>query len=117
MVPALPGAAGHLAISDTKVEPNPAVRGEEVLISCTVTHSAGPMNIERVAATAFESGRTTAYTRLYDDGTHGDKSARDGVYSLQIKASDATGIERIVFQAVELDKHEIESEAIILTVK
>jgi hypothetical protein len=56
-------------ITDMKVEPATTSPGGKVFIFCKVTHSAGPMNIERAAATVFHGDRGTAYPMLYDDGT------------------------------------------------
>jgi hypothetical protein len=104
-------------ITDIKAEPAAISPGGKALISCKVTHSAGPMNIERVAATVFHGDRVTAYPMLYDDGTNGDIASEDGIYSLEIKSPDTVGEAKIVFHAVDTDKNEIDSEAIILTVK
>jgi hypothetical protein len=106
-----------LTITDMKVEPSTVNPGGKVLISCKVTHSAGPMDIERVAATVFHGDWVTAYPKLYDDGTNGDKMADDGIFSIEIKAPNSAGEAKIVFSAVDKDKHEIESEPIILTVE
>ncbi len=104
-------------ITDMKAEPAAISQGGKALISCKVTHSAGPMNIERVAATVFHGDWVTAYPMLYDDGTNGDKMTEDGIYSLEITAADSPTEEQIVFSAVDKDRNEIESEPIILTVK
>lgn len=108
-----------LTITDMKVEPATTSPLGKALISCKVTHSAGPMNIEieRVAATVFHGDRVTAYPMLYDDGTNGDIASEDGIYSLEIKSPDTVGEAKIIFHAVDTDKNEIDSEAIILTVK
>jgi len=47
----------------------------------------------------------------------GDQIADDGIYSLEVKAPETVGEAEIVFHAVDTDKNEIDSEAIILTVK
>lgn len=106
-----------LSITDMKAIPNAVSSGDRVLISCRVTHSNGSTFIERVTATVFHGKWTTQYSMLYDDGTHGDKIAEDGIYSLEIKASDTALKQKIVFQATDKDKFEIESEPVILTVK
>jgi hypothetical protein len=106
-----------LTITDMKVEPSTVNPGGKVLISCRVTHSEGPMFIGVVGATAFYGNWVTTFPMLYDDGTYGDKIADDEVYSLEIKAADTSGEEKIVFSAVDTDKNEIESDPIILTVK
>lgn len=106
-----------LTITDMKAEPSTVNPGGKVLISCRVTHSAGHMNIERVAATVSHGDWVTAYQKLYDDGTNGDALPDDGIYSLEIKVPDNAGEAKIVFHAVDIDKNEIDSESIILTVK
>jgi hypothetical protein len=106
-----------LAISGMKVEPSTVGPGGKVLISCRVTHTSGPMSIERVAATVSSGNLNSSYPMLYDDGTNGDAVADDGIYSLEITAGATVGEERIVFIAVDTDRNEIESEAVILTVQ
>ena len=109
--------SGELSITNTKVEPSTISPGNKVIISCQVSHTLGPMHIEKVAATAFHSKWGTSYPTLYDDGTNGDTVAEDGIYSLEIKAADTPCEQKIVFCAVDTDKNEIESEPVILTVK
>jgi hypothetical protein len=111
------GQQAPLAISAMKVEPASVEPGGKALISCRVIHAGGSGLIERVAATAFQRERTMGYTMLYDDGTHGDRVVGDGVYSLEIRSGDVSGEERIVFQALSKDRHEVESGAVILVVK
>lgn len=106
-----------LTITDTKAEPSTVSTGGKVLISCMVTHSGGAVNIERVAATVVHGKWNTQYSMLYDDGTNGDSVEGDGIYSLEITASNEVGEGKIVFQAVDKDRNEIESEPVFLTVK
>ena len=106
-----------LSISDMKVGPSTVSPGSRALISCRVSHSEGPMHIERVAATAFHGDWVTTYPMLYDDGTHGDIVAEDGVYSLEIKAAESPCEEQILFSAVDKDRNEVESEPVMLTVE
>ena len=106
-----------LRITDMKAEPDPVAVGGIVLISCRVNHSQGSEFIDRIAATAYFGQWITGYPRLYDDGTRGDITSRDGVYSLLVRAADVPGVEKIIFIAVDKDRKEIESEPIFLTVK
>ena len=107
---------GNLTITDMKVEPSIINPGGKIVISCKVNHPLGPTQIERVAATLFYGNWCTAYPQLYDDGTNGDVTANDGVYSLEIKAPNSSGEVKIIFSAVDKDKDEVESEPIILKV-
>lgn len=107
----------RLSITDMKVEPATVKAGGKVRLSCRVVHPGGSGAIERVAATVSEKDRVTGYPRLYDDGTHGDKAAQDGLYSIVIAVSDVSGERKIRFQAVSTDKQEVESEPILLKVK
>jgi hypothetical protein len=109
-------SAGTLSIMEMKAEPAVVQPGGKVLLSCRAKDTRGPMFVERVAASARSGDRGIAYPMLFDDATHGDK-ARDGVYSLEITAPEATGEVRIFFHAVATDKQEYESEAVILTVR
>lgn len=106
-----------LTISGMKVESSTVSPGGNVLISCQVTHSDGPMNIERVAATVSNGNLNSSYPMLYDDGTNGDMVAEDGIYSLEITAGNTPGEANIVFIAVDTEHDEIESEPMILTVE
>lgn len=54
---------------------------EKILISCRVSHPLGLNYIKKVAATIYHGKFVTCYLTLYDDGTHGDKVANDGIYS------------------------------------
>ena len=106
-----------LTISGMKVEPSTVGPGSMVLISCQVTHSDGPLNIERVAATVSSGNLNSSYPMLYDDGTNGDMMAEDGIYSLEISAGNTPGEAKIVFIAVDTEQNEIESDPVILTVQ
>ena len=106
-----------LSISGMKVEPSTVGSGNMVLISCQVTHSDGPMNIERVAATVSSGNLNSSYPMLYDDGTNGDKVAEDGIYSLEITAGNTAGEAKIVFIAVDTEQNEIESAPVTLTIQ
>jgi hypothetical protein len=106
-----------LSIVDMRVEPATVKSGGKVRLSCRIICPAGSGAVERVAATVSEKDRVTGYPRLYDDGTHGDKAAQDGLYSIVIRVSEVTGERKIRFQAVSIDKQEIESELILLKVK
>lgn len=105
------------SITEARVEPRSVRAGGKIRISCRVTHPAGPAFIERVAAGVFEADRNRVYPTLYDDGTHGDKTAADGVYSLVIRASEVPGESKVAFQAVSKDRVEVESDPIVLMVK
>jgi len=106
-----------LTISGMKVEPSTVGPGSMVLISCQVTHSDGPLNIERVAATVSSGNLNSSYPTFYDDETNGDMVAEDGIYSLEITAGNTAGEAKIVFIAVDTEQNEIESDPVILTVQ
>lgn len=106
-----------LTISGMKVEPGTVGSGSMVLISCQVTHSDGPMNIERVAATISSGNLNSSYPTLYDDETNGDMVAEDGIYSLEITAGNIAGEAKIVFIAVDTEQNEIESAPVTLTIQ
>ena len=106
-----------LTLAETKVEPSNVNAGGRVVISCQVTHSDGPINIERVAARVSSGNLNTSYPMLYDDGTNGDMVADDGIYSLEITAGNIAGEAKIVFIAVDTERNEIESAPVILTIK
>ena len=104
-------------LTNGKVEPGNVSPLGKVLISCQVSHPLGPMHIKNVAATVYQGGWITTHPVLYDDGTHGDVTADDGIYSLEIQAAKTPSEARIVFYASDKDRNEIESEPVILVVK
>jgi hypothetical protein len=106
-----------LSISNPSVEPNIVSSGNKALISCVVTHPLGSMSITRVGANYFHEDWVTAYPTLYDDGSHGDKVAEDGIYSIEIRVGNTPGEGKIVFSAVDTEMNEIESVAIILKIQ
>lgn len=106
-----------LTISGMTVEPGVVCPGAKVLISCQVTHSDGPLNIERVAATVSSGNLNSSYPTLYDDETNGDMVAEDGIYSLEITAGNTAGEAKIVFIAVDTEQNEIESAPATLIIQ
>jgi hypothetical protein len=104
-------------IDGAKVEPGKMSPLGKVIISCQVSHPFGPIHIENVAASVYHGGWITTYPVLYDDGTHGDMTASDGIYSLEIQAAKTPCEARIVFHASDKERNEIESEPLILVVK
>ena len=104
-------------ITQAKVGPASVMAGKKVLISCHVFHVRGPMYIARVGAALFHGDLVTVYPVLYDDGTHGDMTSGDGVYSVEIQAGETPCDQRIIFSASDKSRNEIESEPIILKVR
>jgi hypothetical protein len=105
-----------MTISNTKAEPATVTSGTKVVISCKVNHP-DPMQVERVAASISVGGWNASYPMLYDDGTNGDSTSEDRIYSLEINAPETAGEGKIIFYAVDKDKNEIVSEPIIMTVQ
>lgn len=64
-----------ITISDIKFNPEPLVAGKEVKATCKISADAGVKSV-----TVYDP-RGWAI-RMYDDGTHGDEEADDGVYTL-----------------------------------
>lgn len=106
-----------ITISDLKANPAPASAGGAVVISCRVSHSSGLSSIERVFATLSLNNRSTSYSRLYDDGSHGDSKPADGVFSLQISAPPVAGEARVIFSVLDESKVEVESDPLVFSVK
>jgi len=106
-----------LKITEMKTEPNVVNSGGRVVISCRVSHAKSSTSIERVAAVASFSEWNTLFPNLYDDGTNGDKVAGDGIFSLMIQVSVQAGEIKILFNAVDKEGQETESEPILLIVK
>jgi len=110
-------APSKFELTNGKVEPANVSPLGKVLISCQVSHPLGPMQVENVAASVFHGGWITTYPVLYDNGTHGDVTPDDGIYSLEIQAAKTPCEASIVFHASDKDRNEIESEPVILVVK
>jgi len=106
-----------LNITKMKAEPDVVNSGERVIISCRVSHAKSSTSIERVAAVASFSEWNILFPNLYDDGTNGDKVAGDGIFSLMIQVSVQAGEIKILFNAVDKEGEETESEPILLIVK
>jgi len=106
-----------LKITEMKSEPSGVSPGGIVLLSCRVSHSKGPMVIERVAVTTSFEQWSAMYPSLYDDGTHGDSVGGDGIYSLLIRVPDVTGEAIVVFHASDKEGNETESEPTLLTLR
>ena len=64
-----------ITISDVKFDPEPLVAGKDVKATCKVSADAGVKSV-----TVYDP-RGWAI-KMYDDGTHGDEKAGDGVYTL-----------------------------------
>ncbi len=64
-----------IQISDIKVEPNPLVAGKLVKVTCKVEASEGVQSVQVYDPRDW-------MLKMYDDGTHGDETAGDGVYTL-----------------------------------
>ena len=106
-----------LTITDRKTNPTIVNPGGKVLISCKVSHSEDPVFIGRVAATVYYDKWTTAYSMLYDDGTHGDIESDDGHFSLEIIAGKNPGMAQVIFHALDNNGHEIDSNPISFTIQ
>lgn len=64
-----------IQISDIKFDPDPLVAGKNVKATCKISADVGVKT-----ATVYDP-RGWAI-KMYDDGTHGDEEAGDGVYTL-----------------------------------
>jgi hypothetical protein len=106
-----------LSVTEMKAYPAVVKPGRKVLISCRATDTRGPMFILRVAAMAKSADFGTSFPVLFDDGTNGDKTSRDGVYSLKIIAPKKPGEVKVFFYAVSTDRQEVESETVTFTVR
>lgn len=64
-----------ITISGVKFNPDPLVGGKEVKATCKVSADAGVKSV-----IVYDPRGWTI--KMYDDGTHGDEEAGDGVYTL-----------------------------------
>lgn len=110
----LSSAEAQPAISEARVEPAVVAPGGEYLVSC---RPAAPAGLKAVTVELLHGGWITVYPRLYDDGTHGDARANDGVYSLRLKAPDRPGTVIVVISVADAQGREVDSEPLVLTVR
>lgn len=64
-----------IQILDIQIEPNPLVAGKTVKVTCKVESS------EEIQSVHVYDPRDWML-KMYDDGTHGDDTAGDGIYTL-----------------------------------
>jgi len=105
-----------LTITDAKVIPGSVSLGETIHLFSKVSHPLGEEAIMRVAATIFHGNKITTLPRLFDDGTHGDHTPDDGLYSLIVSEPLKPGQCKIIIYAVDKDRNEIESEPLFYTI-
>ncbi len=65
-------------------------------------------SIERVAVDANFGKTIVGIPQLYDDGTHGDKVADDGTYSIEIKIPKGAKQVKLLFYVLDTDGNEVE---------
>ena len=67
-----------------------------------------PESIERLAVDANFGKTIVGIPQLYDDGTHGDKVADDGTYSIEIKIPEGAKQVKLLFYVLDTDGNEVE---------
>ena len=65
-------------------------------------------SIERLALDANFGKTIVGIPQLYDDGTHGDKVADDGTYSIEIKIPEGAKQVKLLFYVLDTDGNEVE---------
>ena len=98
------------------LDPDIVSLGDSVVISAKVNHPLGLDYIKKVGLVIYHGRWVSIYPFLYDDGTHGDKIAKDGIYSLRIKAEEESKEMKIVISVVDRDNNEVQSEPVILKI-
>jgi hypothetical protein len=104
-------------ITDTKLSVVESEGQGSLYISSRVRHPKGIVYIDRMAATIFYGNRITTLPQLYDDGTHGDKTPGDGIFTLKIDSYVDPGQYKVVVNSVDRDQIEIESEPMYFVIK
>ena len=85
----LPSFGSAPAVSQASAAPNEITAGEDVLFTVRVADTGGGIGSVLAELTALGGGRTTG---MYDDGTNGDVTPSDGVYSVSFStAGDISG--------------------------
>jgi alpha-tubulin suppressor-like RCC1 family protein/pimeloyl-ACP methyl ester carboxylesterase len=74
-----------------------AAKGSGIVVHAAVLSDTTPL-VSGLTITAKADGNNTLYT-LYDDGTHGDTKARDGIFSAQLPGFSTATYQGIVVQA------------------
>lgn len=94
-------AAKRIVLGAPKVEPAVSKPGEQVLVTLEVKDPA--KRVHTVAASEGNGGAGSKYVDLYDDGTHGDATPNDGVWSYQSKVSENAAEGEFTFRIVAFD--------------
>ncbi len=94
-------AAKRVVLSRPKVEPAVSKPGEQVLVTLEVKDPA--KRVHTVAASEGNGGAGSKYVDLYDDGTHGDLTPNDGIWSYQSKVSETAADGEFTFRIVAFD--------------
>jgi|GEM_PF-6715966 hypothetical protein len=87
------------------------------ILTVAVQHSSGPEAIKTVAAAVTGSERGATFPRLYDDGTHGDSAANDGLYSLEVDLGSKHGEYSVTYYVVDHKGAEITTEPMTFTLE
>ncbi len=74
--------------------------GEPLLISGKLTENSVPVVGATAYAEILKADASTDSLELYDDGTHGDSLANDGIYSNIFSETDALGVGRVKIVAI-----------------
>lgn len=104
----LPQAAGSISLSQATVVPAQARPGDSVLVSVRVVDPRG--DVDTVAATLH--GVNGFMFDLYDNGTHGDTTRGDGVWSYALEIPTLAGAKtyRVIVTAYDRSGDIIEHE-------
>ena len=103
-VVAAPAAADTLSATPGVV----LVDGTNVVLRVSVQHPAGAGAIKVVAAEVSGADTLSSFPVLHDDGSHGDATAGDGTYSLQVSFVGGAGGQRsVTYYAVDSSGAEV----------
>lgn len=64
-----------IQIADIKFDPDPLIAGKEVKATCKISADAEVKSVNVYDPRGWS-------IKMYDDGTHGDEEAEDGIYTL-----------------------------------
>ncbi len=100
-------ASDIMSLSNINLEAPSSEQGT-VVISCEPFHQEGKGFFQRVAVDVNWGKVIVGIPCLYDDGTHGDKKADDGIYSVKVSVPDGAGRVSLRFYLLDVNGDEAE---------
>ena len=94
-----------MACTEMQVSPANPVTRSEITLTCKTD-----VEVKQIAMEIAGEAWNASFPYLYDDGSHGDQTQGDTIYSLTTVAPTAPGSYKLKFYRVLPDQSELESE-------